>query len=131
MAFERSNLDSYLRRLHTRYRFEQAWLIGSRANNTHREDSDWDVVHYTVGHEIFIDMIDDPLIARDDIDLFVALSGTLAVQPWQSPGCDGLRRKTLCGCVVDHQWINLEKPEQPTKAIQLWAPEPKRVSNGR
>jgi hypothetical protein len=76
---------------------QEVWLFGSRANDTARPDSDWDLLVWSNEDHLLNKLSRNKRFRRAGIDLFVVvgrwaarrwpLVGQLAVQPW--PADDG------------------------------------------
>ena len=63
----------------------ELWLLGSRANDTARVESDWDLLAFATTNT-FKDITVDLRFHRDDVDLLVVdASGDRFQKPWGSP----------------------------------------------
>jgi len=57
------------------------WLIGSRANNTFRENSDWDLLIFA--DEQTLDLMRKATeLKRADVDVLVVYDGKNGEEPW-------------------------------------------------
>jgi|SRR5579863_2976177 len=65
---------------------QEVWLFGSRANDTARPDSDWDLLVWSNEDHLLNKLCRNKQSRRAGIDLFVVVD-QLAVQPW--PADDG------------------------------------------
>lgn len=81
----------YLNRLVTAYPcIKEIWLIGSRANSSHRPDSDWDYLVWSDDDQLF-DMLSQDVSFHDpSVDLLI-VRDELFAKPWLEP--DGSRKK--------------------------------------
>ena len=76
----------------------EVWLIGSRANDKAREDSDWDLLVF--GSPRTLEALQDNLsFRRPDIDLLVVYNGDDFQAPWETESGKG---KT--GSLVGWKW---------------------------
>jgi len=90
-------IKNYLAELKALYpEISSIWLIGSRANGTARQDSDWDFLLFG-NEQIFKDLTNDDYFHRNDVDLLVIVDseghfkkprgqykqGTLASWQWK------------------------------------------------
>lgn len=74
---------------------DEVWLIGSRANNSVRADSDWDFIAF--GSEETISYLRHRQeLHRDDVDLLVVYNGNHFRKPW------GDQEKA--GSLADWRW---------------------------
>jgi len=84
--------QQYIDRLVTAYPcITQIWLIGSRANNTHRPDSDWDYLVWADDNRLFDVLNQDTSFHDSIIDLLIVIDDEWFAKPWLEP--DGLRKK--------------------------------------
>ena len=57
------------------------WLIGSRANNTFRDDSDWDFIVFADKNTLK-ELQQDSAFDKDNIDLLIVYNGNDFEEPW-------------------------------------------------
>jgi predicted nucleotidyltransferase len=105
---------AYIERLVTKYPdIGEIWLMGSRANGTHRPDSDWD--YFVFGNErILRSLARRRKFHQPDIDPLIVYDGNQFRKPW----ADGPRWKT--GSLSAWQW-NLVGHGEAT----YWATKPR------
>jgi len=60
---------------------QSIWLIGSRANENYRIDSDWDLLAFSDGRT-FSKMKQDRSLRNPDVDLLVVYNGNDFEEPW-------------------------------------------------
>ncbi len=77
-----SNIRCYLENLTSTYpEIDAIWLIGSRANASARNDSDWDLVAF--GNEKILNSLrEDTTFNCNNIDLLVVYDGNRFTEPW-------------------------------------------------
>ena len=77
-----SDIEAYVQRLVSAYpEITLIWLIGSRANNKAREDSDWDFFVFA-NQQVLADLGNNLEFHRSDIDLLVIYNGDDFQEPW-------------------------------------------------
>src|ERR1700682_5654838 len=64
---------------------QSLWLIGSRANDCARDDSDWDFILFSDAAGLRL-LQAAPHLKKDKIDLLVVADGIAADDPWPIPG---------------------------------------------
>ncbi len=75
-------VQSYIERLTTAYpTVTSVWLFGSRADNTFRSDSDWDLLVFG-SNEVLVSLKDNVEFHESDIDLLVVYDGDNFEKPW-------------------------------------------------
>ena len=90
----------YFSRLRERFpNIDSIWLMGSRANNTAREDSDWDLLVFA-DKPIFDAIAADSTFFDAAIDLMVVFDGDKFENPFG--GRDGRRVKN--GSLSEWEW---------------------------
>jgi predicted nucleotidyltransferase len=128
-----SLIGPYLERLLAAYpNIESVWLIGSRANETARDDSDWDLLVFA-SREVLEALSTDDSFSRSDVDLLVVYDGDNFESPYG--GTDNRRSKK--GSLKEWEW-QLSTPDiayyegcKPTdevhihieqmRALRVWA----------
>ena len=95
-----SPIAPFLEQLVTKYPLiESIWLFGSRANESAREDSDWDLLVFA-NREIFDSLANDLGFCNPGIDLLVVYDGDNFEHPYG--GRDG--RKAKKGSLQKWEW---------------------------
>jgi predicted nucleotidyltransferase len=95
-----SPIAPFLEQLLTAYpKIESVWLIGSRANETARDDSDWDLLVFA-SREVFEALSKDDSFSRPDVDLLVVYDGDNFESPYS--GVDD--RKSKKGSLQKWEW---------------------------
>lgn len=95
-----SLIGPYLERLLAAYpNIESVWLIGSRANETARDDSDWDLLVFA-SREVLEALSTDDSFSRSDVDLLVVYDGDNFESPYG--GTDNRRSKK--GSLKKWEW---------------------------
>lgn len=73
---------TYVEQLVREYpRIESVWLMGSRANDSYREDSDWDLLVFA-NKEILDAMRQQRELKRERVDVMVVYDGINLEEPW-------------------------------------------------
>lgn len=99
------NLDTYIVNLTCKYPLiKSIWLIGSRANNTYRGNSDWDLIIFA-GQEILEKLKEDINLNMSEVDLLVVYDGENFRSPW-SRGDEKNNYKS--GCLKGWQWYFID-----------------------
>ena len=76
----------------------EVWLIGSRANDRARADSDWDLLAFGSDDTLAI-LRNNRLLQRPDIDLLIVHNGNDFQAPWETePG------KVKSGSLTEWEW---------------------------
>ena len=76
----------------------EVWLIGSRANDKAREDSDWDFLVF--GNDHTLSTLQENLsLSRPDIDLLVVYNGNDFREPWETES-----GKAKSGSLTGWEW---------------------------
>ena len=70
---------------------EEIWLLGSRANNSANENSDWDIMIFA-DHYVLNALKMNVSFKHQDIDLLVVYDGNKFEQPWVSLSRVGTKR---------------------------------------
>lgn len=72
----------YVEQLVSEYpRIESVWLMGSRANDSYREDSDWDLLVFA-NKEILDAMVQHRNLKRKQVDVMVVYDSVNFEEPW-------------------------------------------------
>ncbi|MEK7323372.1 MAG: nucleotidyltransferase domain-containing protein [Pseudomonadota bacterium] len=110
------NVAKYIQELVAEYpAIREVWLIGSRANQSAREDSDWDMLVFTESG-VLDALRDDVRFHHLHIDLLVVNSTDDHFEkPW------GDKRKK--GTLQAWKWKRLTESEASYES-QLWIPDP-------
>ena len=87
------------------------WLIGSRANDSYRDDSDWDLFAFADQH-IFDKLKGSRPYTRDKIDLLVVFDGEHFEEPW--PDEKGAKEGTL----TTWEWNEISPKEARYKSVK-------------
>jgi len=100
-------MDSdYIQRLLAAYpAIREIWLIGSRANNHARPESDWDFLVFSDDEATFGELHDDREFDVPGIDVLVAVDNLNAFNPWSTETDFGTRtlRLDVLGNSLDWQ----------------------------
>lgn len=79
----------------------EIWLIGSRANNTAREDSDWDFLVF--GDDSSLNKLKRMIeYKRENIDFLVVFDGDNFIAPWGIPKKSGSLTKWEWNRISDY-----------------------------
>ena len=93
-------MQFYFQRLaHSYPSLLESWLFGSRADATHKADSDWDLLVFADRHD-FEKMKSDNSLQVGMVDLLVVFDGDHFEQPWTEPG----QPVPKCGSLTQWQW---------------------------
>jgi predicted nucleotidyltransferase len=110
-----SPIRPYLERLLTAYpTIESVWLIGSRANETARDDSDWDLLVFG-SREVLDTLSKDDSFSRSDVDLLVVYDGDNFESPYG--GIDN--RKSKKGSLRKWEWRHFSPDLASYEACKL------------
>lgn len=60
---------------------ESIWLIGSRANELPRDDSDWDILVFS-NRELLTKLRERPILKRKQFDLLIVYNGQDFQEAW-------------------------------------------------
>jgi hypothetical protein len=93
---DQNSIYDYLRQVVGQYpRVQSIWLIGSRANDTCREESKWDLLAFA-DKDTFEQMKQDASLKRGDVILLVVYDSNNFEEPW--PDVEGGRPiRSRCG----------------------------------
>jgi hypothetical protein len=113
----------------------EIWLVGSRANLTQRDDSDWDFLLFA-DEDTLSALRAAPELARDDFDLLVVIDGDRFESPWQRMDTPGkFKRGRLANYlgpdgieVVTWEWSRISEAEaeyigeelKPQRALRIY-----------
>lgn len=94
-------IPSYIEKLTEQYPdINSIWLFGSRANDTFREDSDWDL--FVFGNEqVLVSLRNNFSFKNDSIDILFVVNGDDFVSPWSDKS----------GRLSDWQWKEISSTE--------------------
>lgn len=91
-------VDTYIDKLTTNYPFiNSIWMIGSRANNSFRDNSDWDFILFA-DRNTLDELRQDLAFDNDNIDLLVVYNGNDFEEPWADE--KGIKK----GSLTDWEW---------------------------
>jgi predicted nucleotidyltransferase len=77
-----STIQSFLEQCLDRFKsITSIWLFGSRANNSFREDSDWDLLIFADEQTLDLKRMAKEL-KRSDVDVLVVYDGKNSEEPW-------------------------------------------------
>ncbi len=100
---------------------ESIWLVGSRANGTATETSDWDFIVFG-STKILENLKDDEILHRPDVDFLVVLDdGNSFERPW------GRRKR---GSLASWKWVK-NNDSSATYVGTKWFPDQEQVAKGR
>lgn len=106
-----NHLSFYLPQLITMYsQIESIWLIGSRANDTHKEDSDWDFLIFA-DEELLNSLEKRPALRLQYVDFLVVFNGDDFRDPWSNKR----------GSLSDWKWKQLSTGRAKYWEVK-WAP---------
>jgi predicted nucleotidyltransferase len=75
---------------------KEIWLLGSRANGSHRPDSDWDFLVFA-NQRVLNSLTRNSRFKRPDVDLLVVYDGDKFCKPWRDPKKARKKRGSLSG----------------------------------
>ena len=84
-------LNDYINKLTSEFNIEEIWLFGSRANNTARGDSDWDIWAFA-NSEVLSALKGRADYKSKDIDLMIVYDKNNWEQPWTTLANTGEER---------------------------------------
>ncbi|VAV83779.1 hypothetical protein MNBD_DELTA01-551 [hydrothermal vent metagenome] len=95
---------------------KEIWLVGSRANCTFKEESDWDFVVFLSGNQKTFSQIQRRKDLRhEDVDLLIVYDGDKFEEPW--PFFSKERYKPKSGSLKDWEWKIVSESEARYTAI--------------
>lgn len=124
--------SDYVRRLVTTCpEIREIWLIGSRANGTAKEDSDWDYIVFG-NKSVLAELQSDHSLNEPEIDLMIVYNDDDFREPWGDQPKHGSLSKwewqqvsSICARYRAAKWkddkIGVEVTRQ--KAIRIWHKE--------
>lgn len=102
--------NEYIRKLTDKYpQMREIWLIGSRANDQERQESDWDYVAFADSTTLE-QLRADTDLNEPNIDLLVVHNGDSFESPWVHEGQQQKR-----GSLTDWEWRAI--PDNPRLAM--------------
>lgn len=103
--FTTEKINDYLKQLTKQFRgIESIWLLGSRANGYHKDDSDWDLLVFA-DEEILSLLREDNIFFKSNVDLLVVYDGKNFEEPWESEKTGRRKRENL----IDWEWKTISK----------------------
>ncbi|MDP3786738.1 MAG: nucleotidyltransferase domain-containing protein [Candidatus Omnitrophota bacterium] len=95
------NINEYINKLVEKHQdIKSIWLIGSRANGTEKEDSDWDLLVFAT-EETLHSLKNNKEFCKDEIDLLVVYNGNDFQEPWTR---DSRNNKCKSGNLKEWSW---------------------------
>lgn len=122
------DIDAYLDNLTAKYPVvREVWLLGSRANRTQRENSDWDLLVFA-DEQTFNALREDESLHLDGIDLLVVHSENGNFEkPWGDKGKKGSLESWSWVRITDqeatydsHRWIPDAEQKYPGTETGDW-----------
>jgi len=94
-------LDAYIINLTCKYSsINSIWLIGSRANNSYKDNSDWDLLVFA-NQDMLDSLKKDMNFNMPEIDLLVVYDDNNFISPWPRNDKESEHKK---GCLKSWQW---------------------------
>ena len=141
------DITAYLNRLVSAYpQIESIWLIGSRAQGTARQDSDWDFFVFATP-EVLSALRSDESFRQSNVDLLIVTNGDSFESPWpHSEGGEAIIKRgnlhnyhsNYGSLVLGWQWDRISDSEArydgskstwkyvPCRALRIYPPNPRR-----
>lgn len=110
-------IKQYIESLTTHYSdIKSIWLIGSRANNSHREDSDWDLLVFA-DNKIFNELKLNKTFRNNTVDLLIVFDNQNFEKPWAD------EKGTKNGSLSEWKWNELSSNEATYKSVKYKSDE--------
>ena len=105
-------IKDYVKRLVEAYPdIKSIWLFGTRANNSYRSDSDWDL--FVFGNQRILDSLkENKTFNNDQIDLMVVFNDIEFEKPW--PDEKGVKHGTL----KSWEWLEISSRDATYKSVK-------------
>lgn len=112
VAIMKQKVEQYITNLVARHPgIKSIWLFGSRANNSYREDSDWDLLVFA-NQQIFNELKETKSIHDHKIDLLIVFNNKDFENPWPD------EKDTKKGTLKDWEWNELSPSEATYKSVK-------------
>lgn len=106
------HLNAYIKKLTTAHPgIKSIWLLGSRANNSYRPDSDWDLLVFA-NQQIFYELKRRNTFYDDKIDLLVVFNDDEFEKPW--PDEKGAKH----GSLKSWEWVETSPQHATYKSVK-------------
>ena len=89
---------------------ESIWLIGSRANELPRDDSDWDILVFA-NRELLTKLRERPILKRKQFDLFIVYNGQEFQEAWPAG-------EPKSGNLEEWEWKEISSKDAVYKSVK-------------